>query len=96
VAHPVLNGPYVKPPSQHSGGTGETKRLQINFVGSSLGARRDGFAMIEHVLFAVSGNRLRRLLLKDAQRERRESILSSRSVFAAAQRQRSATGSWSR
>ena len=52
--------------------------------------------MIEHVLFVVSGNRLRRLFLKDAQRERRESILSSRSVFAAAQRQRSATGSWRR
>jgi hypothetical protein len=31
-----------------------------------------------------------------AQLERRESILSSRSVLAAAQRHRSATGSWSR
>src|ERR1700738_5073218 len=55
VAHPVLNGPYVKPPSQHSRGIGGTKRLQIEFCRIEFGTRGDGFAVVEHVLFAVSG-----------------------------------------
>src|SRR6202161_2235367 len=55
VAHPVLHGPYVEPPSQHSCGIGGTKRLQIEFRRVEFGTRGDGFAVVEHVLFAVSG-----------------------------------------
>src|SRR5580704_15893316 len=55
VAHPVLHGPYVETPSQHSRGIGRTKRLQIKLRRVEFGALRDRFAVIEHVLFAVSG-----------------------------------------
>src|SRR5229473_2018346 len=55
VAHPVLNSPYVESPSQHSRGIGGTKcRLQIKFCRIEFCALRDRFAVIEHVLFAVS------------------------------------------
>src|ERR1035441_1039073 len=54
VAHPVLDGPYVETPSQHSRGIGGTKCLQIKRCRVELGARGDRFAVIEHVLFSVS------------------------------------------
>src|SRR6266576_2312198 len=55
VAHPVLHGPYVETPAQHSRGIGRTKCLQIKLCRVEFGALRDRFAVVEHVLFAVSG-----------------------------------------
>src|SRR6266852_3399996 len=54
VAHPVLHGPYVETPAQHSCGIGRTKRFQIKLCRVEFGALRDRFAVVEHVLFAVS------------------------------------------
>ena len=55
MAHPVLHGPYVESPAQHSRGISRTKCLQIKFCRIEFGALRDRFAVVEHVLFAVSG-----------------------------------------
>src|ERR1700733_13886733 len=55
VAHPVLHGPYIESPAQHSRGIGRTKCLQIKLCRVESGALRDRFAVVEHVLFAVSG-----------------------------------------
>src|SRR6266566_3990080 len=55
VAHPVLHGPHVESPSQHSCGIGGTKCLQIKLCRVEFGALRDRFAVIEHVLLTVSG-----------------------------------------
>jgi hypothetical protein len=38
VAHPVLHGPYIEPPAQHSRGIGGTKRLQIKLCRIEFGA----------------------------------------------------------
>src|SRR5271155_6102666 len=54
VAHPVLHGPYIETPAQHSRGISRTKCLQIKFCRVELGALGDTFAVVEHVLFAVS------------------------------------------
>src|SRR5580692_7492882 len=55
VAHPVLHGPYIESPAQHSRCISRTKRLQIKLCRIEFGALRDRFAVVEHVLFAVSG-----------------------------------------
>src|ERR1700675_1925955 len=55
VAHPMLHGPYIEPPAQHARGIGRTKCLQIKLCRVEFGALRDRFAVIQHVLFAVSG-----------------------------------------
>src|SRR5438128_306561 len=54
VAHPVLHGPYIEPPAQHSRGIGRTKGFQVKLCRVEFGAQSDGFAVIEHVLFTVS------------------------------------------
>src|SRR6202171_917189 len=54
VAHPVLHGPYIESPAQHSCGIGGTKCLQIKLCRVEFGALRDRFTVVEHVLFAVS------------------------------------------
>ena len=42
-----------RPPSQHSCGIGGTKRFRIEFCRIEFGARGDGVAVVEHVLFPV-------------------------------------------
>jgi len=53
VAHPVLHNPYIESPAQHSPCIRRTKCLQIKLCRVEFGALRDGFAVVEHVLFAV-------------------------------------------
>src|SRR6202161_496581 len=53
ATHPVLHGPYVETPAQHSCGIGRTKCLQVKLCRVEFGALRDRFAVVEHVLFAV-------------------------------------------
>jgi len=65
VAHPVLHGPYIESPSQHSRRIGRTKCLQIKLCRVEFGALRDRFAVIEHVLFPVSrGGRKHKLAVR--------------------------------